>query len=174
MKHTNFRRRVWIKASEAADLQGVHFHDLRHAGNMLTAEAGATLRELMDRMGHSSTRAALIYLHATSQRQRTIADAVGDITRAALQESQDRPGSPPSGTDVAHSSEGPPENQRNRDPWASRLTWRFAAEWARFDARVSCPTGCFASSLPLWTRTTANPGEAGAGSGRATREPGRT
>jgi integrase len=32
----------------------IHFHDLRHAGNTLAAEAGASLRELMDRMGHSS------------------------------------------------------------------------------------------------------------------------
>ena len=40
----------------------VHLHDLRHTGNTLAAETGATLRELMDRMGHSSTRAAMIYL----------------------------------------------------------------------------------------------------------------
>jgi hypothetical protein len=38
---------------------------------------GAKLRELMARMGHSSTRAALIYLHSTSERQREIADALG-------------------------------------------------------------------------------------------------
>ena len=43
----------------------MHFHDLRHTGNTLTATAGANLRELMTRMGHSSTRAALIYLHST-------------------------------------------------------------------------------------------------------------
>src|SRR5262245_50523010 len=67
LEHANFRRRVWRKATEAAGLYDVHFHDLRHTGNMLSAEAGATLRELMDRMGHSSTRAALVYLHATSQ-----------------------------------------------------------------------------------------------------------
>ena len=36
----------------------IHFHDLRHTGNNLTAEAGASLRELMDRMGHSSTGTA--------------------------------------------------------------------------------------------------------------------
>ena len=59
----------------------------------------------MDRMGHSSTRAALIYLHATGQRQRTIADAVGDVTRAALQESQDGPADGLSGTDVAPSND---------------------------------------------------------------------
>lgn len=71
LDHASFRRRVWLKAAEAKGLHEVHFHDLRHTGNMLTAEAGATLRELMDRMGHSSTRAALVYLHATSQRQGT-------------------------------------------------------------------------------------------------------
>jgi integrase len=65
LDHASFRRRVWLKAAEAVGLHEVHFHDLRHTGNMLTAEAGATLRELMDRMGHSSTRAALVYLHAT-------------------------------------------------------------------------------------------------------------
>ena len=74
-------------------------------GNMLTAEAGATLRELMDRMGHSSTRAALVYLHATSQRQRTIADAVGAMTRAALREIDEHSSNPASGTDLARGHE---------------------------------------------------------------------
>jgi hypothetical protein len=60
----------------ATDLTGIHLHDLRHAGNHLVAEAGATLRELMERMGHSSSRAALIYLHSTDARQRTLAEAV--------------------------------------------------------------------------------------------------
>ncbi|HEY6274731.1 MAG TPA: site-specific integrase [Streptosporangiaceae bacterium] len=103
LEYDNFRRRVWLKASEAVGLHEVHFHDLRHTGNQFAADTGAGLRELMDRMGHSSTRAALIYLHATSQRQRTIADAVGAMTRAALQESQDQANSGPPGADVAHS-----------------------------------------------------------------------
>ena len=67
-----------------AGLPGIHFHDLRHAGNALTADAGASLRELMDRMGHSSTRAALIYLHSSDERQRKLADVVGQAARAAL------------------------------------------------------------------------------------------
>lgn len=54
----------------------VHLHDLRHTGNQLTADAGASLRELMERMGHSSSRAALIYLHSTSDRQRQLAETV--------------------------------------------------------------------------------------------------
>ena len=48
----------------------MHFHDLRHAGNHYTASAGANLRELMERMGHSTNRAAMIYLHSTDPRQR--------------------------------------------------------------------------------------------------------
>ena len=47
-----------------------HFHDLRHTGNTLAGEAGASLRELMDRVGPSSTHAALIYQHRTSLRDK--------------------------------------------------------------------------------------------------------
>ena len=54
----------------------MHFHDLRHTGNMLAADAGANLRELMERMGHSTTRAATVYLHGGNERQHVIADEV--------------------------------------------------------------------------------------------------
>jgi hypothetical protein len=40
----------WRKTLEAAGLTEILFHDLRHTGNM-QFEAGASLRELMDRMG---------------------------------------------------------------------------------------------------------------------------
>jgi integrase len=63
LRHSNFYRRVWVKARELVGVPDVHFHDLRHTGNTLTVTAGANLRELMARMGHSSTRAALIYLN---------------------------------------------------------------------------------------------------------------
>jgi hypothetical protein len=68
--HANFRQRVWLPALRSAELPLIHFHDLRHTGNMLAAGAGAGLRELMERMGHSTTRAALTYLHASDERQR--------------------------------------------------------------------------------------------------------
>jgi hypothetical protein len=38
----------------------------------------------MARMGHSSTRAALIYLHCSDERQREIADALGDLAADEL------------------------------------------------------------------------------------------
>ena len=33
LRHPNFRRGVWQPALAATGLTGVHFHDLRHAGN---------------------------------------------------------------------------------------------------------------------------------------------
>jgi hypothetical protein len=51
-------------------------------GAVLTAEVGANLRELMDRMGHSTTRAASIYQHRTSLRDRMIADQISKRAEA--------------------------------------------------------------------------------------------
>ena len=56
-------------------------HDLRHTGNTMAAAQGASLKELMERMGHSSTRAALIYLHATRERDQEIAAGMGKPLR---------------------------------------------------------------------------------------------
>jgi len=72
---------VWKRAREAVGLPEVHFHNLRHTGNTLTAQSGATLSDLMSRMGHSSTRAARIYLHTTSERARVVAAALNGHVR---------------------------------------------------------------------------------------------
>ena len=65
-------RGTWLPAIAVTGLSDIHFHDLRHAGNWLVADAEANLRELMERMGHASSRDALIYLHSTNGRQRTL------------------------------------------------------------------------------------------------------
>ena len=83
LRHTNFRRRIWLPALTATGIH-IHLHDLRHTGNQLVAEAGANPRELMERMGHSTSRAALIYLHSTSARQHHLADAVTARARTEL------------------------------------------------------------------------------------------
>jgi hypothetical protein len=59
LRHSNFYRRAWMPALIATGLAGIHFHDLRHTGNQLTADEGASLRELMDRMGRRSAIDAL-------------------------------------------------------------------------------------------------------------------
>jgi integrase len=72
-------------------MTGLHFHDLRHAGNTYTANAGANLRELMERMGHSTARAAMIYLNSTDERQRALTDAVEKTARAELRKAGRKP-----------------------------------------------------------------------------------
>jgi integrase len=85
LKRGNWRRSVaWAESVKKAGLpEGFHFHDLRHTGNHLAASAGATTKELMHRMGHGSMRAALIYQHATSERDQEIAKAVSRRARVA-------------------------------------------------------------------------------------------
>lgn len=77
-------RKLWLAALVAAKIKkDVHFHDLRHTGNDLAARAGATTKELMSRMGHASMRAALIYQHASRERDQAIADKISRNVRKA-------------------------------------------------------------------------------------------
>jgi len=69
LRRSNFRE-IWYRARGAVGLPELHFHDLRHTGNTMAAAQGASLKELMERMGHSSPRAALTYLHATASATR--------------------------------------------------------------------------------------------------------
>lgn len=65
----------------------------------LAAEAGASVRELMRRMGHSSTRAAMIYLHARDEREREIVDRLGERATEELKRNGDENGGPRSADD---------------------------------------------------------------------------
>lgn len=71
----------WTRARAHVGLPGLHFHDLRHLAATLAATTGATTRELMTRMGHSSPRAALIYQHTVADRDQAIAAALSELVR---------------------------------------------------------------------------------------------
>ncbi|MFJ5935701.1 tyrosine-type recombinase/integrase [Streptomyces sp. NPDC093071] len=79
----NHFNKLWHKACDQVGIKGLHFHDLRHTGNTLAAATGASTRELMTRMGHSTARAALIYQHATAERERLIGQAVSAVVERA-------------------------------------------------------------------------------------------
>ncbi|MFI9640286.1 tyrosine-type recombinase/integrase [Micromonospora sp. NPDC051925] len=81
----NFNKLVkWPEAVAAIGAAGLHFHDLRHTGNTLASRApGASLRDIMARMGHDSPRAALIYQHANREADQGIADAIDKAVKAA-------------------------------------------------------------------------------------------
>jgi integrase len=101
LRRSNFNnRRVWRPATRAVGLDGLRFHDLRHTSATLSIAAGASTRELMARMGHSSSAAALRYQHVMAGRDAAIAAALDELIEAAsaLAES---PSPAPSGTRVA-------------------------------------------------------------------------
>ncbi|SFK30958.1 Phage integrase, N-terminal SAM-like domain [Streptosporangium canum] len=77
LRRSGFNTRTrWVDVVKEMGLPGLHLHDLRHTGNMLAAESGAGLKDLMARMGHDNVRAAMIYQHAVRGADRTITDAI--------------------------------------------------------------------------------------------------
>ncbi len=82
--NSNFHH-VWNRTLKALGLTGIHFHDLRHTGNHLASVSGASTRELMGRMGHSSMQAALIYQHHTTERDRAVAGRIDLLVTSARQ-----------------------------------------------------------------------------------------
>jgi integrase len=84
-RRRNFNR-VWKKSLKDAGIPAgleLHLHDLRHTGSTWSAQSGATLKEVMARIGHSSTRAAMIYQHATRERDQAIAAALDELIDTA-------------------------------------------------------------------------------------------
>jgi integrase len=69
----------WWPARQAADRPDLRFHDLRHTGAVLAAQSGATLKELMARLGHSTPAMALEYQHAAASRDQAIAAKLSEL-----------------------------------------------------------------------------------------------
>ncbi|WP_371781006.1 tyrosine-type recombinase/integrase [Streptosporangium subroseum] len=90
MKRSGFRR-TWNRTRTAVGLPNLRFHDLRHIGNTPAASGGASLKESMSRMGHSSTRTALIYQHAGQDRDKAIARALGQAFKKARSNGHEKP-----------------------------------------------------------------------------------
>ena len=104
LRRSNFSKPSALALARAGLPDDLHVHDLRHTGNTLAAEAGASLGELMNRMGHSSTRAARIYLHAREEREQQLAAMLDRMARREVRASGAKRTARRSGT------------QRARDP----------------------------------------------------------
>lgn len=72
-------RDMFRTARSAAGRPDLRFHDLRHTGAVLAAATGATLAELMARLGHTTPAAAMRYQHAAADRDKAIAAALSDL-----------------------------------------------------------------------------------------------
>jgi Phage integrase family len=118
LRRSDFNRRVWQPATRPAGVEGLRTHDLRHTTGTPATAAGGSLREVMNRLGHSTTAAAVRYQHVMARpgrRDRPRAGPAdrrpvavlwhGDGTRAARHIRRDTAG-------------------RVRDPaWAGVLVW---------------------------------------------------
>lgn len=71
--------RSFYPAREAAGRPDLRWHDLRHTGAVLAAATGASLAELMGRLGHSTPGAALRYQHAAQGRDAEIARKLSQL-----------------------------------------------------------------------------------------------
>ena len=69
-------RTAHLQACKKIGLNGVTIHDLRRTGATLAAQAGATVKELMRRLGHTKPDVAMIYQIADEQRDRALADRI--------------------------------------------------------------------------------------------------
>jgi len=61
---------------EKTGLDWVRMHDIRHFSATAYADAGAGLKEVMDRLGHSSPQTSLHYLHVSEKRSSELAKKV--------------------------------------------------------------------------------------------------
>ena len=75
--------KVYRPARAAAGRPDLRWHDLRHTGATMAAHAGATTRELMDRLGHSTSAMAMRYQHVADDRPAEIARRLSRLAELA-------------------------------------------------------------------------------------------
>jgi integrase len=75
---------AWRSALSTSGVrEDIRPHDLRHLANTLAAQVpGTTSKDLMVRMGHKSSQAALRYLHASDAADLAISDGIDSAIRA--------------------------------------------------------------------------------------------
>jgi integrase len=76
--------RSFYPARKAAGRPDLRWHDLRHTGAVLAAATGATLAELMARLGHSTSAAAMRYQHVAQDRDMEIARRLSALVGPAV------------------------------------------------------------------------------------------
>jgi integrase len=72
--YSNWRRRVWLPAVEAAGLAGAGFHDLRRTNATQLVVAGVDVKTVQTRLGHADPRLTLaVYAQAVRDADRDAA-----------------------------------------------------------------------------------------------------
>ena len=86
--------KLWDAVREAARLEGVRLHDLRHTAASYMLQGGASLAEVQRTIGHKSARATARYAQIADSGAQSAASKLGAIVAALAAE-------PDSATDIA-------------------------------------------------------------------------
>ena len=76
-------KRSFIKARALAEVEDLHFHDLRHTAATRMAETGAEPSTIKDILGHSDIRMTDRYTHAVEMRKRTALERLANYGKSA-------------------------------------------------------------------------------------------
>ena len=114
-------QREWRLAKRTLGLPEMHFHDLRHTAGTIATQQGATMKEVMARLGHSTTSAAIRYQKAAADRDQVIADKLDDLvaglrTAANADGESSRPAPPagfPRGAGLSRQQQSGPKTQES-------------------------------------------------------------
>ena len=82
--HSSVLREAHLKGRAAVDRPSLRVHDLRKTAATLAAQQGATVREIMVMLGHTTPEVAMIYQAAAEQRMKDIATRMDDVFAQVL------------------------------------------------------------------------------------------
>jgi integrase len=77
--HRWFPKKAWAKALEQAGVKDFRFHDLRHTAGSYLAMEGASIREMMDHLGHKTPLMAIRYSHLSGDHKKKVAQKISGI-----------------------------------------------------------------------------------------------
>lgn len=81
----NFRRRVFKKLLEKADLPAIRFHDIRHTFASLLLQQGESLHYVKEQMGHASIQTTVdVYGHIAPGSNRNAVNKLDDEAVAEI------------------------------------------------------------------------------------------
>jgi len=85
LRYSNFRKRVWYPAVEAAGLPSIGFHDLRRTNATVLVAQGVDVKTAQIRLGHADPALTLkVYAQATTAGDRLAAKVIDDHFAAVL------------------------------------------------------------------------------------------
>lgn len=92
LHYSTWLHRMWKPACSKAGLDGLRFHDLRHANATGMVAAGIDVKTAQARLGHSDPRLTLaVYAQVTNAADRAAADQLGDLFMLRREDCEDLP-----------------------------------------------------------------------------------